>query len=130
MSSFYDNLTLTAANLLKRYGQKVTFTRTVVGDYNVSDRQNETSTIKFKGYGAPLKYESREIDGTQVQAGDLKLIAERLKKRPILNDLCEITVDGTKELWTVQKSSPLAPGGSAVIYVCQLRKGIARADRD
>ena len=120
MSSFYDNLALTASRLLNKYGQQVTFTRSVNGSYSpTTGTYSTSSSTTFKAYGAVFNYRESEVDGSSILSTDLKLLLEKPKKLPEVNDV--VLVNGSS--YFVFTTSPLAPAGTNVVVECQLRIG-------
>lgn len=120
MSDFYNNLANTASGLLKNYGKQLTFTRSVKGTYNPSNGSFASeSTTTYKAYGAVLSYKAIEVDGTNILSSDLKLILEKSKKEPQVND----TVVIDSKVYFVISVSPIKPAGVGVVTNCQLRIG-------
>lgn len=119
MSQFYDNLAQTASGLLHQFGQSVTFHRGVVGQYDPSTGKPAVSTLSYTGFGAAFDYSRKEIDGTNVLSGDIKFLLERTTTTPAVHDV--VTIDGKG--YRVLVVTPTAPGGTVVMYECQLRFG-------
>jgi hypothetical protein len=119
MSQFYTNLGNTAARLMKKFGQQITFTRTIPGTYDPAlGERTDDSSKTFKGYGVLLDFEGREVDGTRILSSDVKLLLESTKLEPQIDDLAA-AADGTT--FRVVRPMPLKPGGVNVITQCQLR---------
>lgn len=108
-----------AAKLLAKYGETISI---VFRDYSGTDPvTGETigtdtdTTIVCKGY--PSQYLVRDIDGSTIQAGDIRLIVELIATRPARNGLA--IVDGTT--YRIMDVQPIRKAGADVIYICQIR---------
>lgn len=118
--SFYSNLAKTASNLLNRYGQKVVFTRTVKGEYDPAEGERTgDSTITFKGFGALLDFDFKQMDGENIISGDVRLLLESISKTPQINDI--VTANGKS--YVVLNVKELNPAGTQVMTECHLRVG-------
>lgn len=118
MASFYQNLQATASRLLQSKGQNLTFSREVETGFNPGTGVKTNTTTTYTGYGAAFDYMASEIDGTIIQAGDIKLMLEKTATAPEINDT--VTIDSVVyRLMDVKKT---APGGIVVKYDCRLRK--------
>lgn len=104
--------------VMLRSGQVVTVTRRTSGDYDVSTGAVAITETTESGYGLPTDYKRDEIDGETVQQGDIKLLLSPTGiTKPQIND--EVTLSsGT---FTIKSVNELSPGGSAILYKCQLR---------
>ena len=118
MSKFYDNLQKTATRLLKSKGQKLSFTRKVETDFDSATGVKTNSDFTYNAYGAVFDYKLSEIDGTVIEAGDIRLMLEKTTTAPLKSDL--VKVDSVNyRVMDVMKSSP---AGTITHYTCRLRK--------
>lgn len=118
MASFYANLQATAARLLTKYGQSLTFTREVETAFNPTTGAKTNDLFTFTGYGASFDYQASEIDGELIQSGDIRLTLEKTSTVPAINDSVRVD-DINYRVMDVKKS---APGGVVVKYDLNLRK--------
>lgn len=109
----------TAARLLKQFGEPIEFKYTTSGGFdNATGAPIPGTTVVRIGSGYPGRYESNDIDGTVIRAGDIRLIAERISERPQVG--WDVTVDGQK--YRVQNVQNVRLSGNDVIYICQIRR--------
>lgn len=119
MAEFYAGLVTVAARMLDSKGQSVSFSREVGGTFDpVLGSQSGATTTAWTAKAVALSYRNAEIDGTLVQSGDVRLVAEYTTTEPQPNDIC--TVDSV--VYRVIKNEPLSPAGTTVINTVQLRK--------
>lgn len=119
MAEFYAGLATVAARLITDKGQVVTFTRVAGGTFDpVLGGTTGAATTTFTANAAAFDYSNREIDGTVVQAGDVRLIAESTTTVPAQNDTCTVN----SIVYRVMSVSPVSPAGITVINKVQLRK--------
>jgi hypothetical protein len=69
-------------------------------------------------YGYPESYSNSEIDGTNIQRGDIKLICSAGALRPVVGWLC--LLDSVS--YRVMSCDSIRESGVDVIYYVQLRK--------
>jgi len=119
MSAFYNNLNATASSLLNRFGQSVTFSRSVVGTYDPATGSASTTVSTFTADAAGFDYDNSEVDDRSILSSDLKLLIAATGYVPKINDL--LTWNGVN--YTVVMVAPLQPSSVAVIYECQIRRG-------
>jgi len=116
--SFYSNLASTASRLLTKYGQTVVFTRTTGATFSPSTgAYSGGTTTTVTGVGATFPYNIKEIDGTLVQLGDVRVFFYATSA-PLVGDNC--AVDSVN--YRVQSVEQLSPGGTVVLYTVQCRK--------
>ena len=119
MAEFYAVLATVAANLIKAKGQVVTFSRSTGGTFDpVLGGTTGATTTTFTANAAAFDYANKEIDGTIVQAGDVRLIAETTATVPAVDDICTVN----SIVYRVMNVSPVSPAGITVINKVQLRK--------
>lgn len=121
MSFDYANSAATALRLLTRFGRPVTVTRETPGAYDPATGTDAAGTSQtWTPSGVKLEYTQREIDGTNIKAGDQRVYmsaAAGLDPQP--GDAVTLGA----EVWRVVKSSTLAPAGVAVLLDVQVRLG-------
>jgi len=126
MSEFYDDMALTAADLLTELGQVVTLTHTVSGAYDPATGTTGADTTTTQTVtGVEEFYSARSIDGTLILAGDKKFHLSPLNAAgaaitpPVAED--KITfADGA--VWTIKAVMPVSPAGTPVLFTLQIRK--------
>lgn len=122
----YAELAGTALELLEEFGQAVTIQAAALSpEYDPA-----TGTVagglltSYTGTGAVFDYATRDIDGTQVQAGDQRLLLAVTctdgtdMPEPVAGNLAVLG----STTWRVMNSRPLAPGGVTVVHEVQLRR--------
>jgi hypothetical protein len=73
----------------------------------------------YQGKGLLLSYAAHLVDGTTIQAGDVKLmLAADIATTPVAGDF----VDVKTERYRVVRSEPFQPGGEVLYYDLQLRR--------
>ena len=109
----------TAARLLAKYGEPLTVTFTDWAEYDpitgADVGSSTTSTIVAVGY--PSAYHTKEIDGSVIQAGDLRLILELIAPVPVIG--CLVEIDGTT--YRIMDIKSVRLSGENVIFICQIR---------
>jgi len=115
----YARPAATAKRLLTRFGQVVTIKRTTPGAYDPATGTVSGGTVGYSCAGAVMNYASRDIDGTLVQRGDVRvLLAPDAAFEPKPGDT--VTLADTTVL-TVINSRATKPAGLAVLYEIQAR---------
>jgi hypothetical protein len=117
----YVALRGTATRLLKQFGRKAVLTRKAQGTYNpATSSANQGAPVEYSVTVVTLEYSSREIDGTNIVAGDVRAYVEAgADVEPAIGD--NMTIDG--QAWRVVQPKPLNPGGVVLLYDLQLRRG-------
>lgn len=125
--TFYADMASTAADLIAQFGQPVTLTRSVPGAYDTATGTNGAPDVSTQScLAVEDAYTAREIDGTLVRVGDRRLIlspetsAGATVNAPQPGDTITFA---DASLWTVKTVEPTSPGGTALIYTLQLRRG-------
>lgn len=118
--SFYGGLRVTADRLLRDKGQAMTLNTNASGAYD-PETGAAVTPANVACTGVILDYTAQEIDGTQIETRDRKIIlsAVGLPAPPDAGDT--ITVQGA--IHAIIDVKPLEPAGLAVIYTLQVRKG-------
>lgn len=120
MSFDYAKTAATVLRLLGRFGTDVTISRSSAGAYDPETGKAASSTATWMAKAARGEpYSSREIDGTLIMAGDLKLIVSADETHD-LEPGDTITIEA--EVWRVVKPNPVRPATTTVAYMAQLRK--------
>ncbi len=118
MSFDYSETAATAAELLAEFGAQVTLTRITPGVYDPATGTVVNSGATHVASGVKLDYEQRAIDGTNILQGDQRVYLDPLiAAAPQAGDTLTIGA----EVFTVVKSSPLAPAGVVVLHDVQIR---------
>lgn len=119
---FYESLRdSTVAPVVRKYGGPLVLRRVGAA---IVDGSAGTSTpgieVDYPGFCIIEEYSTREIDGTRIQRDDKKLftVIDAVSVIPTLSDRISLK----SELYTIQDIKPLAPGGTALAYVLQVRK--------
>lgn len=114
-----SNLALTASRLLADKGEPVTIT--FLGEASTDpvtgEPQTPSANTTFSAFGYPSKYMKKDVDGANIQAGDVRLVLELIDQRPEVG--CLATVDS--QTYRVMDVNPIRQSGADVIYICQLR---------
>jgi hypothetical protein len=136
----YDYVALSdnvARPLIENYGTPITVIRTedisnyvkkydpVLGSYywihtpsqTRYDEQPEATKQEFSGYAVITRYKNDEIDGTNVQRDDRRLLCIGIPE-PKVTDIFQIDNEQFYHIFT----EPVAPGNAAVVYKIQVRK--------
>lgn len=109
----------TASRLLAKFGEAVSI---IFPDYSANnpitgETSGPTNNTTIVGNGYPSAYHKRDIDGTSIQAGDIRLILELIATRPSVG--CLAAIDGTT--YRLMDVQPIRLTGDDVIYICQIR---------
>lgn len=118
--SFYDDMKVTANDLLAEFGQTIVITTQTAGTYSPTTGTSTVTTATQTGRGAIFEYTngSRDIDGTLIQQGDKKLLLSAVGiTAPQMND----TLVANGKTWTIKGIKETNPAGSIVMYECNLR---------
>lgn len=122
--SIYTKLRATANKMLKNKGQTITLIKQTSGSYSVSTGSVTVTTANYYAYGAIFDYGNKSIDGTLIKSGDKQLLLSAystttgtLLTAPAVND--KVTVAGIT--YTITQIKTVAPGGTTVIYDCNIR---------
>lgn len=117
MSDYTEEIQL-AYDEIFAAGQAVTITRNSAGSYDVATGSVTVTTSTENGYGVPTNFGSHEIDGTNIQRGDINLLlAASGISKPQIND----TVTFSSKTYTIKDVTDIAPGGSSIVYKFQVR---------
>lgn len=107
-------------------GQVVTITTTTGGAFNeATDTTTGATTTTQTGSGVVENYSAHSIDGTVIQAGDIKLLLSPLNSagaaitKPVADKSTVTLADGSA--WAVKRVDPLSPAGVVVLFELQMR---------
>lgn len=109
-----------ALEMLKESGEQAYFIYQTdpVFDDDTGDLISPGASGSQIDYGYPESYSNAEIDGTNIQRGDIKLIFSAGALRPVVGWLC--LLDSVS--YRVMNCEPIRESGVDVIYYVQLRK--------
>ena len=117
----------TAASLLAKYGEPVTvtFTEGVVYNPITGEANGVAVTNAVNAVGYPARYHAKEvqnnvdkrIEGSVIQAGDIRLILELIDPAPVLG--CLVTLGSTT--YRIMDVQTITLSGSSIIFICQIR---------
>lgn len=112
--SLLTGMKAVASSVLDKYGESVTFSREVSTGFDPVTGQDTTTTTTFSGNAHPKPYKANEIDGTVIQAKDVRLLMENMGTEPQVSD----TFSHRSKTYRVMGVEPIAlQGGSAAYYV-------------
>jgi hypothetical protein len=118
MSAFYDGLAATARKLIRDKGQAISLLRTNDATYDPATGAAAPTVTTLGTYGVVLDYPTKEVDGAQVLSTDKKVILES-SYAVLPRD--QLMIGGAAH--NVINCKSLAPDGTAVIFVVQVRAG-------
>ena len=109
----------TAARLLASKGELVSiqFPNAPSSDPITGAPISTSAPTVIQANGYPAQYMQKDVDGTNIMAGDVRLILELIAQRPQVG--CLATVDA--KTYRVMDVNPIRLAGADVIYICQLR---------
>ena len=108
-----------ATTALRKFGAAVALVR-IAQDTQTNPWDPPAQTeATYQGKGLLLSYAAHLVDGTAIQAGDVKLmLAADIATTPIACDF----IDVKTERYRVVRSEPFQPGGEVLYYDLQLRR--------
>jgi hypothetical protein len=121
----YTGPIATAQRLLTRYGATAVLTRTAPGAYDPDTGATAAATVTTQtGKAFRETYALRDIDGTLIKRGDVRLIlapeaTDGTAMVQPATDTDVIVFDGTS--YTVVGTDPLKPADEAVLFYVQCR---------
>lgn len=119
-NEFYAEMAATAAEMLREFGVSVTVSRLTPGAYDPETGTNAAGTTQtWTPWGVMLEYSQREIDGTNIKAGDQRVY---MSTTADLDPKPADTVTIGTEVWRVVTSRTLAPAGLKVLLDVQVRR--------
>ncbi|MGY3172431.1 hypothetical protein ACVWYU_001808 [Pseudomonas sp. TE12234] len=129
MSDIYDRAKASAARMLAPRskggkGLELSLLRVTTGEYDPESGTTPATTVQYDGSGFRENYNQRDIDGSRIKQGDVKILISPLlldgtdTPQPISQD--KILFDG--DTYTVQNVDPWDYAGLAVGFSVQARK--------
>ena len=111
---------VSALEMLQESGEQAVFSYKTdpVFDDDTGDLISGGTSGTQTAYGYPESYSSKEIDGSNIMRGDIKLICSAGALRPVVGWLC--LLDSVN--YRVMNCEPIRESGVDVIYYVQLRK--------
>ena len=108
-----------ATAALRKFGAAIALVRVTQGTpANAWDPPAQTEA-NYQGKGLLLSYAAHLVDGTTIQAGDVKLmLAADIATTPVAGDF----IDVKTERYRIMRSEPFQPGGEVLYYDLQLRR--------
>lgn len=115
----YGSLGADAAGLIEEFGAAAVLKRSVAGDYDPRFGDVDDNGLQvFNTVAVRVEYELSDVDGTQIRAGDVKLlVTPDLATTPQSGD----TIEFAGDTYTVVVSTPLSPAGVVVLHQVQAR---------
>lgn len=118
MAFNYSKIATLADSILADYGQAVTITRRVEGDYDPATGSVSIVETSQTGKAVVLDYGTGAIDGEMIQLGDKQLFLSVVGiTTPEAGDLVTI---GSKTR-TITQVKDYSPAGTSVMLDCNLR---------
>lgn len=108
----YKAVQVKAQKAIKKNGAPCFIKRTGAEVYNPLNNTYETEVIVIKGYAVQDNYSEISLGNTEVQAGDIKLMAV-FDEKPLNGDQIEFG-ENTYTICSVPKA--ISPDGKTVIY--------------
>lgn len=118
--SFYDDLALTADELLVEFGAAAVLSRTIAGGYDPATGTSAPGSVAIQNVTAVcIDYEAKFIDGTLILRGDKQVfMSAKDVTLPAAGD--KFTWQGAE--YSVIAVTPLAPAGVVVLFEIQVRR--------
>ena len=116
----YTAIATSAQSQIEDAGLPITVTRSTVDSFDPALGYTVPGAdIVATGYGVQPAYSARDIDGTVIKRGDMRLlIGPELAIVPEVGDT--VTVDSVT--WHIVNVDNLTPAGTDLLYTCQVRK--------
>jgi hypothetical protein len=113
----------TAKRLIDKNGRLVKFVNKskLLADPDKPWGESKTGSTSFAMICVFTDYESKELDGDNIKAGDKKLLANAIDNGTNKIEDFEFVEDGDST-WRIKSVQPLQPGDTIVMYEVQLRK--------
>ena len=109
-----------AQRLIAKYGKQVVFTKTTPGTFDPvsGTTTGATSTDTTIKVAPPSSFDIKEVNGTSIQTGDVKVSVAALDYVPDISQ----TVTFDSNTYNIISVSPVYSGDAVAKYDCQLRK--------
>lgn len=120
MTDFDDTFRELAHDMIAEFGKIVTFTKTTPGTYDPvsGTTTGSTTTNTSIKVTPPSAFDIKEVNGTSIQTGDVKVSTAAVDHVPDINQ--SVTFDGNT--YNIISVSPVYSGDLVAKYDCQLRK--------
>jgi len=116
--SLAGTLTTIATQLITQFGEAVTFSREVPGEYNPETGETlPGDVVTYTAFGVPENYTSKEIDNVTIIQGDRKVTIYKTTLVPQVNDA--ITLNGAD--YRVMNVEQIRAQGQDIIFQMQVR---------
>lgn len=117
----YARLAASAKRQIAAAGVPITLTRKVTDDYDPTIGTADTfGASTFTGSGVRDQYALRDIDGTLIRAGDVRIYMVWDDQDPIPQVGEKLIMDG--QTWMIVKPNPIKPGPIVLLYEIQARQ--------
>lgn len=118
----YARLAASARRQITAAGVSVTLKRDRLDDYDPTQGTAELfGSTSFTGKAVRDQYNIKDVDGTLIRSGDVKLYLVWDDEDPNMQTGEQITT-GDGEVWKVVKPNPVKPGPVVLLYEVQARK--------
>lgn len=122
MSAFYKKMEATAKRLIKKFGIPVSLIKKGNQTGGYDDFGNPILAepdVVSSGDGVVTLYETKEINGASIIAGDVKLVfsLDKGSELPVIG----MTIPLQGKQWRVQDVNPVTPADINICYFIQLR---------
>lgn len=115
------DLAVTASKLLAKYGEPVTLTDGIGGaaefDPVTGDPIIPAPAVAITANGYPSRYNSKDVDGQNIQQNDVRLILEAVTPKPERG--WAVTVAGVT--YRIENVQDIRRSGDTKVLICQLR---------
>lgn len=118
--SFYSEMAATAADMLAEFGQVMQLGVPFTGNYNPASATSSLTFVDHPVTGAAFAYPQKDIDGSLVKAGDVKVYLSMRGLDVVPTTTQKLSIGGVPH--TIIAVEPLSPAGTVVIYTLQVRR--------
>jgi len=115
----YTALVATASRLISNFGGVGVVTRTAGATFNpATGNYTGGTTTTITGKGVRIEFDKSEIDGSVIQAGDVRILFDADGGTPINDD--NLSFNSTN--YRVMNVKPQSPSGTDIYYELQCRR--------
>jgi hypothetical protein len=109
---------------IRTEGARLTLTRPGAASYDPATSTNSAEPSKSEGHAVRSEYSTREIDGTSIKSGDVRLLVavHDINDRPMPRPEEGHTITFAGETLRVVESKGVAPAGVPVLWKTQARR--------
>jgi hypothetical protein len=120
MAFDYDDLSLTATELITEFGAAATLSRTIAGGYDPETGISAEQSVDVQNVTAVcIDYDAKYIDGSMIIRGDKQVfMSAKDASLPLAGD--RFAWQGGE--YSVISVTPLAPAGLTVLFELQVRR--------